>query len=136
MVLNMDCIRAVLMQTEALSAVHVYDDGLISIEPFPIEALYEQLPGFSHEDIYYSALMLSEAEYLLMQETRAMGGVVGCYIQRMTYQGHEFLGKIKDPGHWSKVQRIIPAVRDFSLSTVSAIAEGVTKGILDKRLFT
>ena len=136
MILNVACIREVLMQTEALSQVQVQTDGLITLEPFSIDLLYENLPTFSPEDIYYSVLMLSEAGYLLMQEAHAMGGVAGCFIARLTYQGHEFLGKIKDPGHWSKVQRIIPAVRDFSLSTVAAIAEGVTKGILDKRLFT
>ena len=132
MVLNVDCVRAVLMQVEELTKVEVQDDGLVALEPFSINALYENLPSYSHEDIYYSVLMLSEAEYLLMEETHVMGGVIGCFIVRLTYQGHEFLGKIKDSDHWSLVHRAFPAIRDYSLSAISAIAEGITKAALDK----
>lgn len=66
MILNVACIREILIQTEALSEVRIQDDGLITLEPFSIDLLYENLPAFSPEDIYYSALMLSEAGYLLM----------------------------------------------------------------------
>lgn len=135
MILNMDCLREVLIQTERLSTVAIRGNGLITLEPFSIAGLYKVLPSFSHEDIYYSVLMLTEAGLLLSEEIRVMGGVSDCSILRLTYQGHEFLAKIKDPGHWSAVRRILPAVCDYSLSAISAVAEGITKAALDKRLF-
>ncbi len=136
MVLNVDRVRAVLMQVEERSKVEIQGNGLIALEAFSINVLYENLPAYSHEDIYCSVLMLSEAGYLLMEETHAMGGVIGCFIVRLTYQGHEFLGKIKDSGHWSLVRRAFPAIRDYSLSAISAIAEGITKAALDKHFAT
>ena len=105
MVLNTDCIRDVLLQTEALSSVQVYSNGLIAMEPFSISKLYDRLPAYSHEDIYYTVLMLSEAEFILTSETRVMGGISECSILRLTYQGHEFLAKIKDPGHCGGYQQ-------------------------------
>lgn len=136
MVLNMDCMRDVLLQTEALSTVQISSNGPISMQSFSVKKLFKRIPSYSCEDIYYAVLMLSEAEFILTSETRVMGGVADCEILRLTYQGHEFLAKIKDPGHWATVHRILPSVRDYSLSAISAIAEGVTKAILDKHLFT
>lgn len=46
MVLNVDCIRAVLMQVEELSKVEIQDDGFVALEPFSIDVLYENLPSY------------------------------------------------------------------------------------------
>lgn len=136
MKLNVECIRDVLIEIESQHRIEVETDGLISIQRLDIGSIYKQLPQYQREDIYYSVLMLSEAEYVLIDETYAMGGVYSCEILRMTYAGHEFLAKIRDDKQWSNVRKALGAIRNYSISAISAIAEGVTSAAINSQFLT
>lgn len=136
MKLNVECIRDVLIEIESQHRVESKADGLISIQRLDIESIYEQLPRYRREDVYYSVLMLKEAEYILIDETYVMGGVCSCKILRMTYAGHEFLAKIRDDKQWGNVQKALGVVRNYSISAISAIAEGVTSAAINAHFLT
>ena len=57
-----------------------------------------------------------------------------CAINYLTYSGHEFLERIRDEKRWGKVKGILNTVRDYSLSAISAIAEGVTSAAITSYL--
>lgn len=40
--------------------------------------------------------------------------------------GHELLAKIRDPERWPTLKKGLSAVKDYSLSAINAVAEGVT----------
>lgn len=60
----------------------------------------------------------------------ASDSVYECLVNYMTYDGHEFLNEIRDGKRWNKVKSITTAIRNYSLSAVSSIAEGVTNAAI------
>lgn len=47
-------------------------------------------------------------------------------VTDLTPKGHQFIAKIRDDKQWSSVKKALESVRDYSLSAIGAIAEGVT----------
>ncbi|MBC3938549.1 hypothetical protein D4A47_06415 [Anaerotruncus massiliensis (ex Liu et al. 2021)] len=48
----------------------------------------------------------------------------------MTLSGHEFLESIRDDDRWKRIKSGLSAIRNFSLSAISSIAEGVTSAAI------
>jgi Hypothetical protein (DUF2513). len=126
MKLNHDCIRSVLLYLESESKVEVGDNGRIRWSEVPIQEFYKALPEYSKEDIYYSLFNIDEAGYINSSCNHAGGSVTMYCVNRITFQGHEFLETIRDDKRWNKVKSILSSVKDYSLSAISAIAEGIT----------
>lgn len=131
MKLNTDCIREVMLQVEKEHIFTVTDDGLIVRYCFPADTLYEKLPQFTKEEIFYTVFNLEQAGYLDVDIQWAGGGIVfNCTINHMTYAGHEFLDRIRDPKHWSVIKGGLSAVRNYSLDAINAIASGITSAAI------
>ncbi len=126
MKMNHDCIRDVLLILESRLTVTVCEDGLIILGDTSIEDLYNDLPAYSHEDIFYSLSVLDDAGYIVLRLIKSMSGIVGCDVTQITYTGHEFLNQIRDSSRWSTIKKATSAVRDYSLDAIKSIAEGVT----------
>lgn len=106
-------------------------DDLIESNPLQIEDLYDTLPKFTHEDIFYSLFNLEQAGYIDLDILWASGGIAtSCSVNYMTFSGHEFLEKIRDSKHWSVIKKGLSAVRNYSLDTISSIASGVTSAAI------
>lgn len=97
MELNPDCVRAVLLAVEACPFN----------ETLNVEKLAAQLPDYSEEDIWYTCLKLKEGN-LIDVETfpvvmSVMPGIKA--IKCLTYNGHEFLAKIRDEHQWGTIKK-------------------------------
>lgn len=141
MKLNPDCIRAVLLEIEKSWVLGTDAEENVIMEALCIDDLYTALPKFSREDIFYSLFNLDQAGFVKADILWADGGVaVDCYIEYMTYAGHQFLDGIRDPRTWSFIKSGLSAVRNFSLDAINALASGVTSGAvsayLEKNPFT
>lgn len=55
-------------------------------------------------------------------------------VESMTYAGHELLENIRDDGRWKAVTTGLAAVRNYSLSAISSLAEGITAGAISAYL--
>lgn len=126
MVLDSDCVRDVLMTVERC------EFG----ETLTLEALCQQVNRHSKEEVWYTCLKLEEGGFLRLtlvpQMRQVLPGIKS--IDDLTYQGHEFIAKIRDAQQWIAVKKGIKAVRNYSLSAISSIAEGVTAAAISAYL--
>lgn len=53
-------------------------------------------------------------------------------VRYMTYEGHEFLDKIRDPERWKTVKSITGALRSFALDAINQAANGVASAAISK----
>ena len=126
MILKPDCIRDVLLAVEACPFS----------EYLNLDKLDAMLPDHSYDDIWYTCLKLEEGGYLnLITDTIPMSYRLGikCIID-LTYQGHEFLNSVRDPKRWQKLKNVAEGVKDYSLSAIQAIEEGMTSAAISTTL--
>ena len=129
MKLNLECIRSVMLSLER--ELSFTDDGdCLTKNDVSLELLCELLPEYQKEAIFYSLFNLDQAGYLNISVHWASDSVYECLVNYMTYDGHEFLNEIRDGKRWNKVKSITTAIRNYSLSGVSSIAEGVTNAAI------
>lgn len=125
--LDPDCVRDVLLAIEG-TELGKY------ISP---RTLHRTLPQYSEAEIEYTCLILSDGDFLQVMTVEMPGqempGVKS--IIRLTFQGHEFISKIRDPQRWPKLQKAVSAVRDYSLSALNAIANGATAAGINALIF-
>ncbi len=117
MKLNIDCIRQVLLAIENAG----YDEYLT------LDKLCETISDFSRDDIEYSCLKLDEAGYInatFVNPMRKLHPELKS-VNDLTFAGHEFLNSIHEPTNWEKTKTAAKKIGSFSLSTISAIANGL-----------
>ena len=49
-------------------------------------------------------------------------------VSDLTVDGHELIGKVRDPKHWEQTQRGMSKIGMYSLSVLRTIAEGLASG--------
>lgn len=123
MVLNPDCVRDVLLAVESA------DLG----EYISPRTLHDSLSQYSESEIEYTCLLLDDGGFMIVITSHLPGQEIPSVksIVRLTYQGHEFIAKIRDPERWPKLRKAIAAVRDYSLSAINSIAEGATSAAIN-----
>ena len=135
MKLNPDCMRAVMLEIEKNWEITSDSSGCLYMGEVNIRQLYSALDKYSKEDIFYSLYNLEQAGYLDLFVSAAAGGVIlDCTVNHMTYDGHEFLNRIRDPKHWSVIKSGLSAVRNYSLDAINSIANGVTSAAISAYL--
>ena len=131
MKLKPDCIRDVMIEIENTWELELDGHGNINMPTIPISDMYDALPRHDKRDIFYSLYNLQQAGYVDLTIVWTDGGIAyHCQINRMTYDGHEFLNQIRDAKHWSKIKKGLDAVRNYSLDAISAMAEGVANAAI------
>jgi hypothetical protein len=109
---DMDLIRDLLLHIES----NPLFDGQSWVTPaVPSEM---GISGHSIEEIYYHLVLLIEAGYL-----KGKTGMVEPVICRMTWDGHEFLGSITDPGIWAKTKERLSGLSGVTLAVVAELAK-------------
>lgn len=116
MKLNMDCVRELLLAMQDCQM-----DEEMTIPDF-----CERLPQYTEDDIRYSCLKMSEAGFIIADTTELDGWMVPQVdgVIDITFRGHEFLAKIKDESRWQGIKKVLPAIRDYSVDAISAVANG------------
>lgn len=131
MVLNMDCIRDVLLTVEQHQRYVPDGRGTVYNENLPLESLYKLLPTYSNEDVCYSAFQAEQAGLLVTNGTNAWGGLVlNVSVKYLTFAGHEFLASVRDDSRWKRLKKALPSIRNYSLDAIKALSEGMTSAAI------
>lgn len=122
MKLNLDCMRDILLVMESLELNH----------RLSFRDLIRKLPTYSQDVLQYSCAKLYEARMIDATAVN-LNGLSTPYIAELvdiTFPGHQFLEKIRDDERFSKTKSIASSLRDFSLSAIASIAEGVSSAAI------
>lgn len=130
MKLNLDLIRTVLLCLE--ENLEIKDQGVLEKSSMTLHDICNLLPGYERKDIFYTLFNLSQAGYIELKTNWTGTKLYRCEVMHITYKGHEFLDKIRDKERWSNVKTVVDCIHDYSLSAISAIAEGVTSAAISK----
>lgn len=134
MKMNLDCLRAVLLAIEEEPCLSVSEIGEVSFTSISLQKLFNLLPEFDKENISYSVLLLIDGDYIKTAFEYGSSVSQSCQITRMTLAGHKLLENLRDEKRWQTVKSIASAVRNYSLSALSAIAEGVTSAAIQQAI--
>lgn len=126
MKLNPDCMRDVMLQIEKLWEIKINERGYIQNGFLHISALYNALPEYSKEDIYYSLFNLKQAGYIEVNGKLLDPDISQFCVHHMTFTGHEFLNRIRDTQNWGRIKKGMNALRNYSLDAITALSEGIT----------
>lgn len=130
MKLNTDCIRAVLLELERQLEYTVNDENAIERNHVTLETLDGLLIPYSKEEIFYSIKNLEQAGYIETLTRWSGNCVYLCVVYELTFNGHEFLNKIRDDHSWGKIKGVVASVRDYSLDAINSIANGIASAAI------
>ncbi len=131
MKLNYECVRDVLLYLEDQDYYTASIAHIVDYKPVDIRQIAEALSSYSLQDIYYTLSNLAQAGYIDEDTDGPLCGVSYYKVKRITFKGHEFLAHIKDDGRWSAVKKVLGAVKDYSLATIGAIAQGAASALIE-----
>lgn len=119
MVLNHDCVRAILLEVEQCPFNQTLN----------VDDLAKKLPDFDRETIWYACLKMGEGGLLDVITVPMMrSNLPGIkQITGMTYQGHEFLDTIREKTAWEKTKEIARKTGAGSIKFLGEIAREVVK---------
>lgn len=129
--------RDCLLYLESIENVRVgmFEDELeISLEPIFIGQLFADIKNWTNQDIFYALFNLEQGGYIDTSEGHSNNAYDNFCVNYMTLRGHEFLNAIRDDTRWRSIKKGLNAVRDYSLSAVASIAEGMTAGAISAYL--
>ncbi|MGW8114036.1 DUF2513 domain-containing protein [Caproicibacterium sp. NSD3] len=130
MELNPDCIRDVMLAIESMQNI---DSELVMHHTnLSILAKSEKLEKYAKEDIAYTLLKLNEGKLINATPSYGGGKIFNFYVSDLTFDGHQYLDKIRDAERWKTVKSVGNKIGDFSLSAIEKIAEGVTSAAISK----
>lgn len=122
MVLNPDCVRAVLLAVEACPFG----------EHLNVEKLSARLPKYTEECLWYTCLKLKEGGYLdldlIQMSMSTMPDIKR--IKDLTFSGHEFLANIQKDDVWQGVKEIGKKLGTTPLTSLAQIASGVATTLI------
>ena len=135
MKLNPDCIRDIMLVLEEKLSVCDSPKGYYfqsSSVPGIISCVHEK--GYSKEEVAYTVLQLAESGYIVTSSRDLCNITHHTFnpgsILYITPKGHEFIAKIRDTERWRKVKSGVSIIRDYSLSAIASIAEGITSAAI------
>lgn len=129
-----ECMRDVLLFLESEKSIITNEYGQIKAVGTSLRTISENLPQHPKEVIYYTLSRLQEAGFLNMTTRFGNNTLLACHVNYITYSGHQFIESIRDNNRWEKINGVLSAVRDYSLSAISAVAEGVTSAAITAKL--
>ncbi|NLF00833.1 MAG: DUF2513 domain-containing protein [Anaerolineales bacterium] len=113
---DMDLVRRILL------AVEESQDPTVS---------YLELDGWSRAEIGYHMELLVEAGYLLGTVTHSKNGPAHYYVQRLTWDGHEFLDLARNQTVWKEAKTsFMEKGAGLSLDVLKAVLVEFTKRLL------
>lgn len=123
--LNLDCIRDVLLELET------FPIGLYTVNSFQ-----SCLSKYSDEQVLYTLVKLCEGNYINALFSRTLGGrPIISAVYDITFQGHEFLEKIRSDNVWNNnLKPAFSSIGSMSLDVVSKVASTVIATLVTSKL--
>lgn len=125
MQLTPDCIRDVLLELETLH-----------IGAHKVDAFQNCLLDYSYEQILYTLIKLFEGGYVNAWLNRSSDGkIITFLVYEMTFQGHEFLEKIRSDTIWNqKLKPVFTNIGSMSFEVISSVANSAITSLVLKKL--
>ncbi len=82
---------------------------------------------YDFDEVKYCLTILLEHGFIRAAVTRAQGNISFMDIDRMTWEGHEFLENIRDDNIWAKTKEKVKGIKSVSIQILSSVAAGVIK---------
>lgn len=117
MVLNQDCMRAVLLQVENLRLGETIDTKVLA----------KKLPDFTDDDVTYACVQLKDIGYIDAEIKRYTHHQIAGIVRGLTYSGHEFLDTVRDNSQWAKVKNAAQQAGAATVREITDIVKGVTE---------
>lgn len=136
MKLDHECVRDVLLYLEAAPYLITNTDGDIEYVGVWLSDICKALPRYPQEVVFYALEKLGEADYIDLTTQWGSNCLSECCVNYMTYDGHEFLDKIRPDSVWKKTTGIAGKIGSYGLQMLSKIAEGVATAYLNKLLLS
>lgn len=112
MIRDMDFVREILFKME--QDPYCNRQGLTELN----------IPGHTAEETVYHVILLRDAGLIKVGEASLS---VVPLVSGLTWQGHEFLANIKDPGIWEKTKERAKSLQGVALGILVQIAEAEVK---------
>ena len=103
------------------------------------EILNLEIEGYDLKTVAYHCEILCEAGLIAKYEPFCdMFGVVSFSVGRLTWEGHDFLDKIRSDTVWNKVKStirkkglpmVLDTIKAIATTVISAMTEGAIKGL-------
>ena len=123
MKLDIECVRDVLLEFEQLPL------GAHTVYSFP-----NALAKYGIDNVDYTIAKLTEANYISAEVTRLTNGTYDFYgIYDITFEGHQFLEKIRDNKIWSKTKKVASNVGSRALDVIAQIASTTISEIINRQ---
>lgn len=126
MVLDNDLLRNVLLFLEERDYYIENSDGDVETNPVWFEQMAEHFSYCGRARLFYTLKNLEQAGYISLSTHFASNVVDGCCINYITFHGHEFLASIKDKDRWKGIKKALPAIKNYSIEAINAVAQGMT----------
>ena len=120
MKLNLDCVRAVLLQIEMLPFN----------EQIAFKNLCANLTEYTKDDVSYSCIKLKEAGYIEATITHSDTAQIVLRISDITFSGHQFLANIRENKIWNGTKAICEQIGSKSLDAVAAVATNIVTALI------
>ena len=98
-----------------------------------------QIEGYSKEEVAYHCKLLYEAGMLdYYNATNTLNGLYAFYVKGLTWEGHDFLDKIRQDTIWNKTKEtmtkkglpmIIDVIKDVATGIISSMTEGAINSL-------
>jgi hypothetical protein len=91
----------------------------------------EQVPGYDRENVSFHFQLLHQAELIVAECSRTVGGPLSCHGCHITWQGYEFLDTIRCDTIWNRIKKTAREKGlDLSFSAIKAIGSEILKSVL------
>ena len=133
MKLNPDCIRDTLLCLESNLTINSSINTMSSIR---LAKLYELMSSqyndkYTHDDIWYSVYLLQQTGYIEADIANAgTYTMTKCYIQNITWNGHQFLNTIRPHTIWEAVKTKAMEIGGMSIKALGDASSIVIQEII------
>lgn len=134
MKLDTDLFRDVMLYLESEDYFTSNADGEVESDPVWFGRIAEHFSMRNRAELYYVLKNLEQAGYISLTQCTADDAVDRCYVNFITFQGHEFISSIKNEDRWNGIKKVLPAIRNYSIDAINAVAQGMTSAALSAYL--
>lgn len=124
MVLNIDCMRAVLEYLVDNLSLR-YEDLTTEFKAINVNAMYTDIIGYDDEDIFYAVYNLWQAGYIEANVKMSYTIVRDFDIWNVSYEGQQFYQNIHKSSVWERTKQVANKAGSVAISILSSIAQNI-----------
>lgn len=124
MVLNIDCMRAVLEYLVDNLSLR-YEDLTTEFRVINVNAMYTDIIGYDDEDIFYAVYNLWQAGYIEANVKMSYTIVRDFDVWNVSYEGQQFYQNIHKSSVWERTKQVANKAGSVAISILSSIAQSI-----------